>query len=215
MAACLGALHFPVWSYCPADKWRNLDTTPPTEKVTWFFEVERGGDEPLNARQVEKWWRDRAEFEIKQPEHPMVFMRKALEKYAWLTKLWHGNVRCEPGEGSGVFQTKDQILAACLMAHDYRLHSFDKPIFIFGDIRNQEVFEQYANFDFVRDCPTGWMRHAIEAKLALLAILKDPRCRWRETRTKGDPLAGGTILSMYEGISESDRELLEEKFEEL
>ena len=56
------------------------------------------------------------------------------------------------------------------------------------------------------------MRHAIEAKIALLGILRDPRCKWRETR--GNP-EGGWGISIYEGTSAEEREKLERKYNEL
>lgn len=211
LAACVGALGIPVWGPNPADKCRNLDTGK--ETVTWNFELKSPTDDAITARWVEKWWRDRAQFERENPDHPMVWMRRGLDKYQWLTMLWHGNIRCGAPDFPDDFRTKDQILAACLMGHGIRLHSFDKPVFIFGKIHNEEFFEDYANFDFVRSNSTCWMAHAIRARLALLDILRDPRCKWRETRGSGSEGTFG--LSIYEGTPDDQRQLLEDKYREL
>lgn len=217
LASCIGALGISIFKDQPADKERDLDTG--RETIRWFFEFKHPTDRRISSRMCEKWWRDREQFEAANPEHPMVFMRRALEKYQWLTLLWHRKVFLATGVGEGKFRTGDIVLAACLMANGSRLTKFEvvsekAAIYHFAFEPEEEFLVDFGKFLHAKS-PAAWMRHAIEAKILLLTLLKDPRCRWRETAARGNPQHGGWRMSVYEGTNPLARAALEAKFDEL
>lgn len=210
LAACLAALRIPVWQIQPADKVRDIATGRQT--VTWFFEPNNGTD---SCRMVEKWWRNRAEFEASNPQHPLIPMRRALESKEWINKILNDpNIHIEPPRGDyEKFRTKDSILAACLRALGHPLLDFGKKPdwFDFPKAAEREDFRHYENFHG-RQSPIAWMRLALECRQALLDVLRDPRCKWREKRVLGDPLNGGKICYIVEGTPEWQADMLLEKF---
>ena len=216
LASCLGALRIPLKQVVHpgngetyADHVRVVEDSETGKKVVyWCFEDEgqdREGNK-IEARVIESHWRNRETFELENPEHPLVSMRKALEKLEWVTKVWHGNIKVSPRPGTPIISTTNANMAACLLAAGNELLCFENYTFRFGYVL-PEVLDAYANFRRIKH-PIAQMRLVLEVRSLLIKELRRPDLRVQIHYKNGDPLNGGRELFLMDGSSPSDVELL-------
>lgn len=221
LAACMGALRIPIKNTDPVSMVEDAETGK--RVVTWFFENANGGN-THKGRQLEKWWgaprdntpaekeraaSERAKFEKEQPGHPMIPMRRALEKLEWLQNVWFGKVHPAARNDSREYSTESMDFAACLMASGYDLLCFEKPRFYFAPaaVQFRPAFDGFQNPSLASN-PVSLMRRALECRRLLIKLLKHPDLKRLIHYTHGDPMAGGREAYIVEGTPEDTVELL-------
>lgn len=202
MAACLAALRIPIKTQDPV--WVVEPGEPKNGEakrvVTFFFEEQSApnndGYAIEKAAHVDWAWRNRAKFESENPGHPLMHMRAAIDKLEWLIKVKYGQIKPTPRQGgAGVKSTTDIILAACVMAVGYELHSCSvtgpaPPAFHFElhDEDWERIVEEYECFRHGKD-PVCYMRKALECRKLLIGLVKKAPVLLHYQN--GDPFAGG------------------------
>lgn len=219
LAACLGALKIPIKSPDPC--WVVEEAIPEDvtdhkshvrkKVVTYFFEPAsqpKDGSEPERADKVEWAWRNREKFEAENEYHPLVYMRAALDKLVWLTKVYYGQINPSlvTRHSSPSFCTEDIDLAACLMAKGHELHSFKKPVFHFSFQLSDVSFliDDFASFH-TRDTPMALMRRVLEVRKILIDLVK--RAPTILHYQNGDPMEGGRDGYIAKGATEKNLNL--------
>jgi hypothetical protein len=192
LAACLGALRIPIKSQDPCSKVEDGETGK--RIVTFYFE-ERGvagpnGEPEHEAKTIAGAWNTRDQFETLNPGHALTDMRVGLEKLAWLTKVWHGQIAPAIRPGASNYETDDIELAACFMAEGIELHSFAKPMFRFvvDEPKREEIIEEFECYRHGTS-PTCHRRRAMECRRLLLELVKKAPLLLHYTQ--GDPVDGG------------------------
>lgn len=180
LAACIGSCKIPVKTEQPVTITRDENTREVVVKF-WF---EDDGVEPFcgeihKARALERYWSERETFEAANPNHPLTYMRRVLEKRDWLAHVWHGRIMPAASLDKPGLITQDQFFAAVLMALGFRLLRLDKPRYVFGGIPAaalRNIKEAYENFEapgFI-ERPAALMRRVLEARAMLVAETKKP-----------------------------------------
>ncbi len=222
LAACIGALRVPLKTVQNTETgvWHpdyiSVYKDGETGKRTIFWHFEEAGEE-YEARSIESFWRNKESFEAENPEHPLIPMRRGLEKLGWLTKVWHGEIKPATRENIGLqFETDDIALAACLMGIGHSLYSVRIAMnekgerianFIFVGI-DKSSLDAFANYRYNAH-PIAQMRLAIEVRALLLKELRRPDVMTLVRYQNGDPLKGGKTMDLIEGkATEAEIELL-------
>ena len=179
LAACIGSLKVPIKSEQPVTACKDETGN---RKVSFWFENQGAEDfcgEIHSPLVIERAWKERESFESANPQHPLVFMRSALDKRDWLNKAWHGRIMPAASLAQAGFRTDNITLAACLMAAGVPLLRLEKPKYIFGKTSKDFLqnfmldFEQFETPGFI-DRPVSLMRRALEARSLLVTLAKDP-----------------------------------------
>jgi hypothetical protein len=207
LASCLGALGVPLKNVVSDGKvfadYARVIKDAETGKTVVFWSFEMEGDN-VEARRVEKWWRERAEFEAEFPTHPLVYMRRALEKLEWVTKVWHGNIIPPIRRKANERATDDLFFAACAMASGYELADFDRLRKVYSfDSECLTIKDDFVNFR-TSQVPVAFMRRVLEVRKLLLAELKRPDLRTLINYKHGDPLENGKEMFVIEGSKQED-----------
>ena len=180
LAACIGSLKIPVKSEQPITRVKD-EATGNLITTFWF---ERTGAEEFcgsthDALEIEKCWNNRQLFESQYPNHPLIPMRKVLDKRDWLNKAWHGRIIPATSMDKAGYVTEDLFFASVLMASGFPILRLDKPRYCFRKLRKDDLekiesdcrhFEMYG----VIERPTALMRRALEARKLLVALARHP-----------------------------------------
>lgn len=191
LAACIGSLRIPLKPNQPVTI--VYDTEARTRVVRFWFEDEGSAEifgEVHKSRVIERYWNERETLELKNPHHPLVFMRAALDRRDWLSKAWHGRIMPAVSLAKAGYRTDDLLFASVLMASGFPLLRLNKPFYEFGVIpRTQfkvikEEFDRFRDPEY-RERPVSVMRWALEARALLVAATKDPRLETQLKFTDG------------------------------
>ena len=183
LAACIGALMVPVKPVNPITVTRDYENG--NQIVLYWFEnagIAEFCGQKHRPLEIESHWNDREVLERDHKAHPLIPMRKALEKRDWLTGAWHGRVGIATSLDKPGFKTEDIHLAATIMALGFPILQLDKPNYIFRKIPKW-IVEDFNNY-LTPGCmerPAALMRRALEARAEWVAAAKD---RLREAQLK-------------------------------
>ena len=220
LAACLAALRIPIKTQDPVyvvEESEPPNGEKPKHTVTFFFDMQSYPNDdqtPIEQSEHVDWaWQHREQFERENPEHPLVYMRRALDKLQFLLRIKkgalkdeHGNPRAwEPGDARGEdwqsnFETTDIFFAAVVMGSGKALHSYLNGTFYFtmSEHERERIIEEYDCFRHGKD-PICYMRRVIECRRELIKLVK--RAPVLMHYLNGDPMEGGKEGYIAKGIS--------------
>jgi hypothetical protein len=215
LAAALAALHIPPKMNGPCSVVISGDSG---EKIYTYFFEESGpifcGEEHISV-QIDWAWRNRAEFEARNPAHPLIPIRRALESRDWLTKVWHRELRVKFSSTPAKFSTDDTILAACIRASGIELLRLDGGKYQFQAVPKSLIraFEQF-NDDGKRENPVALMRRALVVRKELVECIR--RCPTVTKYRSGDPATGQwTDCDIPEGLPEEQTQAILAAFQQI
>jgi hypothetical protein len=206
LAACLAALRIPIKTQDPV--WVVEEGEPKNDQkriVTFFFEEQSApnndGYAIEQAAHIDWAWRHREEFEKENPEHPLIYMRRAIDKLEWLIDVKYGRIKIDHYKSTDhAFLADDIIQAACFMGSGYRLHSFQNDKFAFEIEADdyERMVEEFECFRHGKD-PVCYMRKVLECRKLLIGLVKKAPVLLHYQN--GDPFAGGREGYIAKGIS--------------
>lgn len=207
LAACLAALRIPIKTEDPVYVVEESESEKSRRSVTFFFEEESAPNNdglPIEKAERVDWaWRHREEFERENPKHPLVYMRRALDKLEWLIAVKYGRIKLSPRPGEGKCRVEDIILAAVIMGAGHELHSFlSNDVFVFDIPEDvyEAIVEEYECFRHGKD-PVCYMRRVLECRKLLIGLVKKAPVLLHYHN--GDPMDGGREGYIAKGISPS------------
>lgn len=195
LAACIAALRVPIKKTEPTFVVEDPEHPERGRIVTYFFEIESiKNDQGKNEKtdHINWAWNHWEEFKKQNQNHSLIPMRAGIDKYSWLTKVWHGNITPSHRRGPWNYSTSDITLAACIMVAGRELHSFAKspsPEFRFciAEPERERILEEFECFRRGTD-PVCHARRALECRAELIKLVKRSPVLWRYTT--GDPECG-------------------------
>ncbi len=155
--------------------------TPEKRQITFWFETK--GEEFLGekheAATLDWAWRHKEEFEAAYPGHPFTHMRRGVDAFAWLLRVYHGDVQVAGDGGRADFRTQDIGMAAAFKALGERLVKFDaktKEFFFRREVRG--IVRDYENFRDERymATPAALVRRALTVRAELVGLTKREDC---------------------------------------
>ena len=215
LAACLAALRIPIKEQDPVyvvEESEPQNGETPKRTVTFFFDVQSYPNDDKTAieqsEHVDWAWQHRERFEKENPKHPLVYMRRALDKLHFLIQLQGGRLKDEngnprtwaPATWKPNTETDDIFFAAVVLATGKPLHSVSGGVFRFKmSLKEKErIEEEYACFRHGKD-PVCYMRRVIECRRELIKLVK--RAPVLMHYVNGDPMEGGKDGYIAKGIS--------------
>lgn len=205
LAAMLYVLGFPLAPGMPAT--REVKQHQTSEQHQWWFErSHQWGENPLTGPLVEHWYAEKDGFAAEHPQHPITWMRDALDARGWLYRVKYGSARLDPVTSGPlvIWKTDDVQFASCLVTARYRCLKWNDRQWEFwddGQIKSLSA-QFHAPFDEENPLvhlPVTWRREVLKARDHMHKLMTDPRCvPMVHMRHKGRPV----ILSAY-----ADREI--------
>jgi hypothetical protein len=183
LAAILFTLGFQLMDGMPVDK--RFQSEWKESRHRWHFTAShQWGDYPLTAAVLDNWYRHKAEFEARDPDHPVTWMRQALDAREWLYQVKHGEANLKPIVSAPLvtFETDEIQLAACLVSARYQLLKISGRTFKFWDDGNCAKIERQYRLPFDAErreahLPVTWRREVLRARDSMAEIMRDPRCQ--------------------------------------
>ncbi len=162
----------------------HVDEQDRRERRQWWFEgSHKWGEDILTCALVDNWYRYKVEFEAQAPEHPVTWMRQALDAREWILKIMHGEAKLTPITvgGAKTQRTKEIQFAAILTAARYRLVTYEDRIFTYLDDGNIHQIDRQCREPFdagnpLVHLPVIWRRESLFARDMLARLINDPRC---------------------------------------
>jgi hypothetical protein len=206
LAAAMRVMGFPYAPGMPGT--RELRKGQQKEKFQWWFEREIKWGDPLEPGQgqltgplMEYHWNHKEEFARDHPDHPITWMRQALDARGWLYAVKHGEKQLEEIVDAPLttFKTNDIHFASCLVAARYVVTKLDGWNWtFFDDGQISALFRQFREpFDPENPLvhlPVTWRREVLLARDEAATIMADPRnIPMIHDWNKGRPI----ILSAY------------------
>lgn len=183
LAAILYTLGFPLRDGMPCSK-KIQEGTYRQQNGWWFETTHQWGEEDLKAADLAYWYKHKAEFEAQHAEHPITWMRQALDGREWLLKVMHGECRPQ-GIGSigsaRTYATDDLKFGAILVTGKFHLLKYADRRFTFLDDGKIEKRLRAYKLAFDPEAPSAhwpltWMREALFARDYMARLMQDPRC---------------------------------------
>jgi hypothetical protein len=178
LAACMGALRIPIAQTDPVSILIPAEA-PEKKQITFWFQLvgEEFLGEKHEAATIDWAWRNKDLFEEANPEHPFNTMRRGMDAFAWLNRVWHGDVKVPGTGGRSDFRTEDIGIASALKASGEPLVKFNA--------RTREFFFRLCSPAFLRDYehfreeaffakPAALVRRALHVREELVGLTK--RC---------------------------------------
>jgi hypothetical protein len=181
LAAILACLGFKLRPYDPI----TLDySTVNKQKIArWWFspDLDWNGHRHTCAL-VDNWYRNKAEFELANPDHPIRFMRAALDSRQWLIDVIYGEKRLKESlPGVLRFGTGDIKFASILIAGKYHLLEVEKSSRVFYFLDDGKIQAKQAEFKLANDpekplqaTPIAYMREVLLWADYLRKLIKHP-----------------------------------------
>ena len=183
LAQVLCCLGFPLRSHDPVTI--DFDSVNKTRRKKFWFPADWQYDgSNLEASRVENWFNHKAEFEKANPDHPVRFMRAAVDSRQWILSVMNGETRLrEVPAGAAKYRVTDIKFASILVAAKYQLLSFERgyggTAFYFLD--DSRLAAKYAEFTESFDPekplsnrPMAYMRETLIWGDHLRNLLKHP-----------------------------------------
>jgi hypothetical protein len=177
LAACMGALCIPIAQTEPVSIIIPAEAPEKKQITFWFQPVgEEFLGEKHEAETIDWAWRNKDLFEEAHPDHPFNIMRRGVDAFAWLNRVWHGDVKVPGTGGRANFRTEDIGIASALKAAGQPLVKFNTRTreFFFRDaspafLRDYEKFDQ-AEF-YMK--PAALVRRVLHLREILIGIIKN------------------------------------------
>lgn len=176
LGAILLTMGFPLREGMPCEI--DLHAQTGVRNKRWWFAHQiqwSWGDCPdaaYEAWRIQNWYDEKESFEAGiGKEHPVTWMRGALDWREWLIKLQYNEVRIKsPGAGGlKTYPTDDWLFAACLLAANYKLLKRDGDMLYFFDDGNcsrqqAQYFRDFDPSDKISRLPITWRREALRSR---------------------------------------------------
>lgn len=176
LAAILLTMGFPFSEGMPCEI--DLHAQSGQRRKRWWFasEINWAGAK-YEAARIEKWFADKAEFEAAYPDHPVAWMRRALDWWDWLLRVKFKEERLKRVGSVPTFPTDDWNFGPCLLAAGYQLVKVDSNMLYFWD--DGRCAKQYAQFsrpwnpeDEASKLPIIWRREALRSRQFLYDLIR-------------------------------------------
>ena len=183
LAAILACIGFRLRPHDPITV--DYSTVNQRKIARWWFapDIEWNGHRHT-CELVDNWYRNKADFESANPDHPIRFMRAALDSRQWLIDVLYGEKRLKESiPGVSRYGTGDIKFASILIAGKYHLLEVEKTgiskAFYFLDDGN--IASKWAEFKSSYDPenplatgPISYMREVLLWADYLRKLLKHP-----------------------------------------
>ena len=177
LAAILRTMGFALCDGMPAEIDLHAQTGQRRKRFWFDTQIDWNGA-THKACLIEHWYASKGEFEAKYPDHPVTWMREALDAREWLIKVKfkEAHLKGEVG-GCKTYPTSDWQFGACLIAARYRLLKMDGAMLYFFDDGKCHV--QLSQFnrpldpeDVASRLPIAWRREALRNRQHLHDLLQ-------------------------------------------